>query len=90
MSAVIKSFASETPEFLPDHVLSRVLPLQVSKTKSASEAKAFSLNAAGRGGFHEPFAFEASYLHRALIEERADQMTCYAAWALYLDLKLYS
>ena len=88
MTATLLKFERCERSFIPDLVLARVLETPSDKAATLKEARGFSLKAARSGKISEPFDQEASFLHESLIGERAGQMTCYSAWALYIDLKM--
>ncbi len=70
-------------------VLGRVLDVRTASPVSPDQAEIFSLKAADIAGRHQPLSSEDLTLHKGLVEAGADQMTCYSAWALYLDYKTH-
>jgi len=88
MTVLAKKSEQFKKSFIPDLVLARILAIPADNAATLKEARAFSLKAARSGKISEPFDQEASFLHESLIGERAGQMTCYSAWALYIDLKM--
>ncbi len=71
-------------------VIERVLKVRRVAPVNRSDSEAFSLKAIATSGLSEELNSEETQLHSELIRVGADQMTCYAAWALFLDYKAFA